>query len=40
VHCLSDVVRAAETGFRSVLLSDLGTLEVAAGMREAGLLTE
>jgi hypothetical protein len=38
VHCLSDVVRAAEAGFRSVLLTDIGTLEMAAGMREAGLL--
>jgi len=38
VHCLSDVLRAAEAGFRSVLLTDIGTLEVAAGMREAGLL--
>ncbi len=38
VHCLSDVLRAAEAGFRSVLLTDVGTLEVAAGMRQAGLL--
>jgi len=38
VHCLSDVLRAAEAGFRSVLLTDLGALEMAAAMRGAGLL--
>ena len=36
VHCLEDIRRAAELGIRSVLVTDLGVLRVAAKMREAG----
>jgi len=36
VHCLEDVRRAADAGFRSVLVSDLGVLQTAAAMRAAG----
>lgn len=36
VHVLEDIKRTAEFGFRSVLVTDLGVLEVAAAMRAAG----
>ncbi|GAB2751805.1 hypothetical protein GCM10027174_28400 [Salinifilum aidingensis] len=36
VHVLEDVRRSAEAGVRSVLITDLGVLRVAAAMREAG----
>ncbi len=36
VHALQDVRRAAEHGFRSVLISDLGVLSVFNAMRAAG----
>jgi hypothetical protein len=36
VHCLEDVRRAADAGFRSVLVSDLGVLATAAAMRADG----
>jgi hypothetical protein len=36
VHCLEDIRRSAEFGIRSVLVTDLGVLSVAAGMRAAG----
>ncbi len=37
VHGLADVERAVELGIRSVLVSDLGSLELVAGMRARGL---
>jgi hypothetical protein len=36
VHVLEDIKRTAEFGIRSVLVTDLGVLEVAAAMRAAG----
>ena len=36
VHVLEDIRRVAEHGFRSVLVTDLGVLSVAARMRAAG----
>jgi hypothetical protein len=36
VHCLEDIKRAAEHGFRSVLIADIGVLAVFKAMREAG----
>lgn len=36
VHALEDIRRTAESGIRSVLVTDLGLLSVAAGMRSAG----
>jgi hypothetical protein len=36
VHCLEDARRAAEHGFRSVLIADLGVLFAFAAMRDAG----
>jgi hypothetical protein len=36
VYCLEDLRRAAELGIRSVLVTDLGVLRVAAQMRTAG----
>ncbi|HEY3506275.1 MAG TPA: U32 family peptidase [Actinocatenispora sp.] len=36
VYCLEDIRRAAELGVRSVLVTDLGVLRVAARMRDAG----
>jgi hypothetical protein len=36
VHVLEDIRRTAEAGFRSVLVTDIGVLSVAAKMREAG----
>lgn len=36
VYCLEDIRRAAELGIRSVLVTDLGVLRVAAKMRSAG----
>lgn len=36
VHVLEDIRRTAESGIRSVLVTDLGVLKVAAAMREAG----
>jgi hypothetical protein len=36
VYCLEDLRRAAELGIRSVLVTDLGVLRVAARMRAAG----
>lgn len=36
VHCLEDIRRATELGIRSMLVTDVGVLEVAAGMRAAG----
>ncbi len=36
VACLDDARRAAEHGFRSVLIADIGVLAAFAGMREAG----
>ncbi|GAB2788939.1 U32 family peptidase [Amycolatopsis magusensis] len=38
VHNLADIARSAAAGIRSVLITDLGTLEVAAAARERGLL--
>lgn len=38
VHVLEDVRRTAESGIRSVLITDLGVLRIAARMREAGAL--
>jgi hypothetical protein len=36
VHVLEDIRRTAEAGIRSVLITDLGVLSIAARMREAG----
>ncbi|MEV4730362.1 U32 family peptidase [Saccharopolyspora sp. NPDC049426] len=36
VHVLEDIRRTAESGIRSVLVTDLGVLKVASAMREAG----
>jgi hypothetical protein len=36
VHNLEDIRRSAEAGIRSVLITDLGVLSMAAGMRSAG----
>jgi hypothetical protein len=36
VHCLEDIRRTAEFGIRSVLVTDVGVLSVAAKMRAAG----
>ncbi|MFC7340249.1 U32 family peptidase [Saccharopolyspora griseoalba] len=36
VHVLEDIRRTAEAGIRSVLITDLGVLQMAARMREAG----
>jgi hypothetical protein len=36
VHVLEDIRRSADAGIRSVLVTDLGVLTVAAKMREAG----
>jgi hypothetical protein len=36
VHNLEDIRRSAEAGIRSVLITDLGVLSLAAGMRAAG----
>lgn len=36
VHALEDIRRTAEAGIRSVLVTDLGVLSVAAAMREQG----
>jgi Peptidase family U32 len=38
VACLDDARRAAEHGFRSVLIADLGVLSAFAGARRAGLI--
>jgi len=38
VACLEDAVRAAEHGFRSVLIADLGVLSAFDGLRRAGVL--
>ncbi len=38
VQCLADAVRAAEHGFRSVLIADVGVLAAFSQAREAGLL--
>ncbi len=38
VACLEDARRAAEHGFRSVLIADVGVLSAFAAMKEAGLL--
>lgn len=40
VHVLEDIRRTAEAGIRSVLITDLGVLKVAAAMREHGDLPE
>lgn len=37
VHGLADVERAVELGIRSVLVSDIGSLELVAGMRAKGI---
>lgn len=36
VHCLEDIRRTAEAGIRSVLITDLGVLAMAAKMRTSG----
>jgi hypothetical protein len=36
VHVLEDIRRTAEAGIRSVLITDLGVLQIASRMREAG----
>jgi hypothetical protein len=38
VACLDDALRAAEHGFRSVLIADIGVLSAFAALREAGAL--
>jgi hypothetical protein len=38
VACLDDAVRAAEHGFRSVLVADVGVLAAVDGLRRAGVL--
>src|SRR5439155_26000911 len=38
VACLEDAVRAADHGFRSVLVADLGVLSAFDGLRRAGVL--
>jgi hypothetical protein len=38
VACLDDAVRAAEHGFRSVLVADIGVLAAMDGLRRAGVL--
>ena len=38
VACLEDAMRAAEHGFRSVLIADLGVLSAFDGLRRAGVL--
>ncbi len=38
VHCLKEISRIAETGIRSVLVTDLGVLQLADQMRGEGLL--
>ncbi len=40
VHCLEDIRRTAAAGIRSVLVTDLGVLRTAAGMRTAGELPQ
>ena len=40
VACLDDAVRAAEHGFRSVLVADVGVLAALDGLRRAGVLPE
>jgi hypothetical protein len=40
IACLDDAVRAAEHGFRSVLVADIGVLAALDGLRRAGSLPE